>query len=48
VGEYCFRSDAKIVHFTRGGPYFDAYRKSDYAEEWFAEFESMRQCASSG
>ena len=48
VGEYGYKSDAKIVHFTRGGPYFDAYRSCDYAEEWFAEFESMRQCASSG
>jgi hypothetical protein len=48
VGEYPHRADAKIVHFTLGGPYFPEYRDSDYAEEWFAEFESMRQCASSG
>jgi hypothetical protein len=48
VGEYPQRADAKIVHFTLGGPYFPEYRDSDYAEEWFAEFESMRQCASSG
>jgi hypothetical protein len=45
VGEYPYNAAAKIVHFTRGGPYFDAYRDSDYAEEWFAEFESMRHCA---
>jgi hypothetical protein len=48
VGEYGYRSDAKIVHFTLGGPYFEAYRHCDYAEEWFAELESMRGCASSG
>ena len=48
VGEYPRKADAKIVHFTRGGPYFPDYRNCDYAEEWFAEFESMRQCASSG
>lgn len=48
VGEYPYNPDARIVHFTIGGPYFDAYRDCDYAEEWFAEFESMRQCASSG
>lgn len=48
VGEYPRNPGAKIVHFTIGGPYFDAYRNCDYAEEWFAEFESMRQCASSG
>ena len=48
VGEYDYNAAAKIVHYTIGGPYFDAYRSCDYAEEWFAEFESMRQCASSG
>jgi hypothetical protein len=45
VGEYSPNSAARIVHFTGGGPYFEAYRDCDYAEEWFAEFESMRQCA---
>ena len=43
VGEYEYRPDAKIVHYTLGGPYFDQYRECDYAEEWFAEFDSMRQ-----
>jgi len=42
VGEYPYNPDAKIAHFTRGGPYFDEYRDCDYAAEWFAEFESMR------
>jgi len=45
VGEYACNPDAKIVHFTRGGPYFPEYRGCDYADEWFTEFESMRQCA---
>lgn len=48
VGEYAYNPAAKIVHFTIGGPYFEAYRECDYAQEWFAELESMRQCASSG
>ena len=48
VGEYDYNAAAKIVHYTIGGPYFEAYRDCDYAAEWFAEFESMRQCASSG
>ena len=48
VGEYDYNAGAKLVHYTIGGPYFDAYRACHYAEEWFAEFESMRQCASSG
>jgi hypothetical protein len=42
VGEYTYNPAAKIVHYTIGGPYFDDYRKCDYAEEWFAELESMR------
>jgi hypothetical protein len=45
VDEYPFRQDAKIVHFTIGGPYFDQYRACDYAEEWLAESESMRSVA---
>ena len=48
VGEYDYNPAANIVHYTIGGPYFDAYRSCDYADEWFTEFESMRQCASSG
>jgi hypothetical protein len=24
-----------IVHFTRGGPYFDQFRNCEYANEWF-------------
>jgi hypothetical protein len=47
VGEYAYNPAAKIVHFTIGGPYFDEYRGCDYAAEWFAEYESMRQCAPS-
>jgi hypothetical protein len=41
VGEYTYNPAAKIVHYTIGGPYFDDYRNCDYAEEWFAEVESM-------
>ncbi len=45
VGEYDRNPKAKILHYTLGGPYFDAYRDCDYAAEWFAEFESMRHTA---
>jgi hypothetical protein len=48
VGEYPYSANARIAHFTLGGPYFPEYRDCDYADEWRAEFESMRQCASSG
>jgi hypothetical protein len=42
VGEYEHNPNAKIVHYTLGGPWFDDYRACDYAPEWFAELESMR------
>jgi hypothetical protein len=41
VGEYAYRPDAKIVHYTLGGPYFEEYRDCDYAAEWFQEFERI-------
>ena len=41
VGEYPYQADAKIVHYTLGGPYFEAYRDCDYAAEWFAEFKDL-------
>ncbi len=45
VGEYPYAADAKIVHFTLGGPYFEQYRECDYAAEWFAEHDAMRSTA---
>ncbi|MDY8110700.1 glycosyltransferase [Fulvimarina sp. 2208YS6-2-32] len=36
VNEYDHNPDAKNVHFTDGGPYFDEYKNDDYADEWFA------------
>ncbi|MBX4924708.1 glycosyltransferase [Rhizobium binae] len=41
VNEYDYREDAKNVHFTNGGPYFEKYRNDDYAEEWFAARERL-------
>lgn len=37
VGYQPMRNDAKNVHFTTGGPYFEEYRNCDYHQEWFAE-----------
>jgi hypothetical protein len=45
VGEYAYNPAAKIVHYTIGGPYFEAYRDCDYADEWFREYESMTSTA---
>ncbi len=35
VGEYEYNNNAKNVHWTLGGPYFEDYARSDYADEWF-------------
>ncbi|MBP0614963.1 glycosyltransferase [Jiella mangrovi] len=39
VNEYEYNADAKNVHYTDGGPYFDDYKDCDYADEWFAARE---------
>lgn len=36
VGEYPYSPDARLAHFTCGGPYFAGYESSDYADEWRA------------
>ena len=36
VDEYPFNPEAKIAHFTRGGPYFPDYVDADYGDEWRA------------
>ena len=35
------RSDAALVHFTLGGPYFPPYAECEYADEWRRERELM-------
>ena len=32
------------LHYTIGGPYFDDYKDTDYAAEWFAEKDVMLRC----
>ncbi|TAK99880.1 MAG: glycosyltransferase [Rhodospirillaceae bacterium] len=32
-------SQVSFLHYTEGGPYFEAYRNCSYAAEWFAERE---------
>ena len=39
VGEYEHNPNAKLVHYTEGGPYFKNYKHCDYAEEWFDTFK---------
>jgi hypothetical protein len=40
------RQDAALVHYTIGGPYFDAYRECEYSKEWFMERDEMLRVAS--
>ena len=41
VGYDAPRRDASLAHFTIGGPWFDEYRESEFAPEWFAERDAM-------
>ena len=41
VGVYKKSDEAKMVHFTEGGPYFPKYADADYADEWFAARDRM-------
>jgi len=41
VGYSSPRRDAALVHYTLGGPYFEAYRDCEYASEWRQEREQM-------
>ena len=29
----------KNVHFTEGGPWFDEYKETDYADEWWMYYD---------
>ncbi len=44
VGEYKSNPDAKIVHFTVGGPYFAEYKDCDYSAEWMEAYRKMKYC----
>lgn len=41
VGEYPYRADAKIAHFTLGTPCFSKYANCDYSDEWRDEMAQM-------
>ncbi|MDH3588787.1 MAG: glycosyltransferase [Gammaproteobacteria bacterium] len=43
VGEYPHLPEIKNIHYTEGGPWFDEYHDTDYADEWFIERERMLQ-----
>jgi hypothetical protein len=41
VGYYQPTRDASLVHYTLGGPYFEAYRDCEFAAEWRTELQVM-------
>ncbi len=41
VGEYDYNPEAKIAHFTLGGPWWEDYQCADYADEWLDELDMM-------
>jgi hypothetical protein len=41
VGEYEKNPDAKILHYTNGGPWFPNQRDCDHADLWLAELDAM-------
>jgi len=38
AGEYDHKEDVKNIHFTEGGPWFDDYKETDYADEWWTYY----------
>jgi hypothetical protein len=43
VGEYEHNYSAKLVHYTKGGPYFKNYKDCDYSQEWFEMYEDSNK-----
>lgn len=41
VGEYPYRQDAEVIHWTNGGPWLERYSEVDYAAEWEHERQIM-------
>ena len=44
VSEYPPNPQAKLVHYTVGGPYFNEYANCEYSEAWFNERALMQKC----
>lgn len=38
---YDSQTDASLVHYTLGGPYFKEYQDCEYSKEWLSEFENL-------
>jgi hypothetical protein len=42
AGEYPPNPDAKILHYTNGGPWFRDYQDCDHAKDWLDEYVRMK------
>lgn len=40
-GEYALNTDAKLIHYTLGGPWFAGYEDCDHADIWLRERDAM-------
>lgn len=45
VGEMSMPGTPKLIHYTLGGPYFEAYHNCEHANLWFAEQQLMNHAA---
>ncbi|TGL16969.1 glycosyltransferase [Leptospira yanagawae] len=45
VGENQPNPNAKLVHYTLGGPYYNEFIDCEFSDEWFLEKENMLYCA---
>lgn len=41
VGEYTPNPNAKIIHYTLGGPYFAGYEACEWSHAWYEELQDM-------
>ena len=41
IGEYPINPNAKMLHYTLGGPWFPMQRNCDEADKWLAEYRDM-------
>lgn len=41
-------SEISNLHYTIGGPYFDEYKNTEYAQEWFDERDGVLKCVQRG
>lgn len=41
VGEYEANPQARMLHYTRGGPWWAEWQTTDHAQEWLAEYRDM-------